>query len=109
MITKDEARTLEFAELSKTWGIEDDEPVIIDEHTIERAFGWVFFYDSLRHQQTQSLGDSLAGNAPVIVNRFDGLLHYPGTALPTEEYIRAYEVRLADEQGHEALHLHRET
>ena len=94
MITKDDARALAFESLSNAWGTEDDEPVIIDEHTIERPFGWVFFYDSLRHQQTQSASNLLAGNAPLIVNRFDGSLHVTGTSRPTEEYIREYEAQL---------------
>ena len=30
----------------------DDEWMILDEHTIERDWGWVFGYDSRRHQET---------------------------------------------------------
>jgi len=40
----------------------------------------------------------VAGNAPIIVNRFDGSLHFTGTARPTEEYIRDYEARFANSQ-----------
>src|SRR6266568_8600393 len=102
MISKDDARSIALAAILKSWDIEDDEPVIVDELTIERPFGWVFFYDSLRHHRTQNLSNHLAGNAPIIVNRFDGSQHVTGTARPTEEYIREYEANLMNAQGNEA-------
>ena len=95
MLGKDEARSLALAYILKSWNIEGDEPVIIDEVTIERPFGWVFFYQSANYQRTGYYGYQLAGNGPIIVNRFDGSLHDTGTARPTEEYIREYEARLS--------------
>jgi hypothetical protein len=98
MISRDDARSIALSAIVTSWTIEDDEPIIVDEVTIERPFGWVFFYDSLRHQRTQNLSDHLAGNAPIIVNRFDGSLHVTGTARPAEEYIREYEANLTNAQ-----------
>ena len=86
---------LALADVLRNWSIEGDEPVILDQDTIERPFGWVFFYDSRRHQETDEFEYTLAGNAPLIVNRHDGSLYSTGTALPVEHYIRAYEERLA--------------
>lgn len=83
-----------MGEILKQWSITGDEPMILDEYTVEREFGWVFFYDSRKHQETQSFEFALAGNAPVIVNRIDGFLHSTGTAFPTEHYIREYEETL---------------
>jgi len=37
--------------------------VLLDEQTIEREFGWVFFYDSKQHQATGDFRDVIAGNA----------------------------------------------
>jgi hypothetical protein len=56
----------------------------------EFAEGWVFYYDSRRLQATRALIDSLAGNAPIIVNRETGELTSTGTARPTEEYLAEY-------------------
>jgi hypothetical protein len=95
MIHKDEARALAMTEILRMWGSrEADEPVILDEFTIEREFGWVFFWDSRRHQETQLFEHTQAGNAPIIVNKFDGSLHQTGTAFPTENYILEYEEQL---------------
>ena len=76
------------------WNIEDDEPVILDEFTIEKDFGWVFFYQAHRFIETEIFSYCLAGNAPIIVNKFDGSSHYTGTALETEHYIAEYENNL---------------
>ena len=67
-----------------------DEPtlVIVDEHTIERPWGWVFFYSAAN-------GELLAGNAPYMVNGISGELIETGTAEPMEAYIARYEKRLA--------------
>jgi hypothetical protein len=98
MLTKDEARSLAMVSILKSWDIEGDAPVILDDVTIERPFGWVFFYDSAEHQRTGNFRHALAGNAPIIVNRFDGSLHLTGTARPTEEYIHDYETRVAQSE-----------
>lgn len=63
---------------------------ILDEHTIEADFGWVFFWQSQRFLETGNSSEQLAGNAPLIVGRRDGSLHVTGTAHPTEHYIQQY-------------------
>jgi hypothetical protein len=57
--------------------------------TLERDFGWVFFYRAAREDEL------LAGNAPFIVDRRDGSVHVTGTARPVEEYLDAYARRHA--------------
>ena len=68
-----------------------DELVIIDDATIERPFGWVFFYQSKRYLESGEFEFCLAGNAPLIVDRRTGEVHVTGTARPIETYIAAYE------------------
>ena len=62
--------------------------VIIDVRSEE--FGWVFFYDSKKHQETGDFRFSLAGNAPIIFDRHDGKLYSTGTAHPVEYYLEQY-------------------
>lgn len=57
--------------------------VLFDDATLERDFGWVFFYGS-PHDEL------LAGNAPFIVDSHDGSVHVTGTAHRVEEYLEAY-------------------
>ena len=63
---------------------------ILDEHTIEADFGWVFFWQSQRFLETGNFSDQLAGNGPLIVDRRDGTVHRTGTAHPVEHYVQQY-------------------
>lgn len=90
MLTKEQAREIALKEILKNWNIEDDEPIILDEETIEEDFGWIFFYDSRIHQETQIFSYALAGNAPVIVNKTDGSTYLTGTARDIDYYIDEY-------------------
>jgi Immunity protein 35 len=67
------------------------ELVVLDSHTIEKPFGWIFFYDSRRHIETGHFRDALAGNAPIVVTRADGRVHPTGTAYPLEHYLKTFD------------------
>ena len=95
MIDKETAKRLALELISRCWNIADAHPVILDEATIGRDFGWVFFYDSSRHIETGEFSDALAGNAPIMVNKHDGSLHVTGTHKAVEAFIEAYE-RIGD-------------
>lgn len=58
--------------------------VLLREWTLERDFGWVFYYGP------EDKSAIVAGNAPFIVDRNDGSIHVTGTALPTEIYLENY-------------------
>ena len=73
------------------WDIPDMQPVILDNAIIERDFGWVFFYQSDRFLATDDMSYALVGNAPIIVNKYEGSVYVTGTADPVEVYIRSYE------------------
>jgi hypothetical protein len=62
-----------------------------DEETIERSFGWVFFYQSKRYLENLQIRDAVAGNAPIVVTKSDGRLHPTGTAFPIELYLKQFE------------------
>ena len=94
-LTKDEARSHALEAIREEYHPPDDEPVILDGHTLARSWGWCFFWDSARHQKTGSIADALGGNAPVIVNA-DGSVHFTGTAHPVEYYIDEYERSLRE-------------
>ncbi len=89
MISKEEA--IKKVEDLLAERIPEQNPVILDEHTIEKEFGWVFFYQSKQYIETNDFQYMLAGNAPYIVNRFDGSIHETGTANTIEYYIDDYE------------------
>ncbi|CAB1057826.1 hypothetical protein D1BOALGB6SA_2581 [Olavius sp. associated proteobacterium Delta 1] len=97
MLSKQKAQLLVEAEISKPDYFSPDLQVeIIDSATIEREWGWVFFYQSAEYLKSGKLDAILAGNAPYIVNKHTGELVLLGTALSVETYIEDYESRLAE-------------
>ncbi|MBL8516428.1 MAG: hypothetical protein JNM76_05600 [Betaproteobacteria bacterium] len=93
MLTHSEARTLVERRIAS---ITPDLPsgdvlVLVDDATIERPWGWVFFYTSKLWSETQEIQYAIAGNAPILVERATGEVHNLGTALSVENYIAAYE------------------
>ncbi|MBN8469455.1 hypothetical protein JYJ95_23385 [Corallococcus exiguus] len=93
-MNRDEARELMDAYVREVSAQAGAELIVRDEHTIEREFGWVFFYTSKRYVETGDPAFLLGGNAPMIVDRMTGELHVTGTAYPVEHYIAEYEARL---------------
>ena len=91
MVTREEAKTIVEREIAK-WGSSDI--VVLDEPTIEKPWGWVFFYNSQKYIATGEAIHALAGNAPFIVNRNTGALEVTGTAKRIEEYVSEYEKKL---------------
>jgi hypothetical protein len=95
MISRQEARALVEAEINQPDPDGDRGAVeIVDESTLERSWGWVFFYQSAEYLRTGNVSAALAGNAPYIVNRHTGEVIVTGTAWPTQKYIDDYESRL---------------
>jgi hypothetical protein len=96
MLTRDMARLQVILELRRRYGVRlgPDELIVRDEHTIERPWGWVFFFINQGYLD----GDDnwLCGNGPVLVNRHDGAMQFCGTAYVTEHYIEEYEAELAE-------------
>jgi hypothetical protein len=69
----------------------DGGAIVLESETIDKPYGWVFFYQS---REAVESGDPLkgyAGNAPLIFNRVFGEYHVTGTAMPIEHYIQEYE------------------
>jgi len=100
MLTLDQAHKLVADQVCvrPSWLPPEDEIVIVDTKTIERSWGWVFFYTSKRWLETQDISYALAGNAPLIVERETGHLLTTGTAYSIEHYIENYE-RTGDPNG----------
>jgi len=73
-----------------SFGHDAAELEILDQHTIETDFGWVFFWNSKRYLEADEFQYALAGNAPLIVDRRDGSIHETSTAEPIEEIMERY-------------------
>lgn len=65
----------------------------------EYPVGWVFFWDSWKHQESGLRGDRLLGSAPILIDRETGRVHSTGTARRAEVYVAAYTERKRHLQG----------
>ena len=71
MITKDQAIDLVNDQLRKM-DTPDFPFMIAERHTIDKPYGWVFFYNSKKFLETGEFLYRLAGNGPIILNKFTG-------------------------------------
>jgi len=93
MLTKKEALELVSRELQSR-SSPQELWVVIDKQTIERSFGWVFFYESKAFLETGLFRDRLFGNGPVIVNKASGAVEFYGSGDLPEDIIKVYEIKL---------------
>lgn len=64
---------------------------IMEERTIRKSYGWIFFYNSNRYLETRSPLEALGGNGPIVVERVGGRLHQLGSALSPDASIAEFE------------------
>ena len=89
MITFEQARGIAVTEIAKALPKYDF--VLLDEETIIRPYGWIFYYTTRKHRETGHIMDSVPGNAPFVVNSSDGTVHFLPTGVPTPVALKAYE------------------
>lgn len=68
-----------------------DRLVVLDDATVEKSYGWVFFYESEMFLKTGELSHMLVGNAPILILKEDGRIITLGTAFPIATYLERYE------------------
>jgi len=99
MMTKEQAKNAVNVELRTKCQIPGDSFVIVENLTIEKPFGWVFFYDSKRYLETRNINDAIAGNGPVFVNKQDGAIEFCGSYKSVQEFIAEYERKWTGQGG----------
>jgi hypothetical protein len=88
LITLSEAKALALASAA---GATAHPVALRDELTLEREFGWVFFYDSVQYLECGDKSAKLYGNSPIIINRRTGAVSRIDTSCAIEEGVEAYE------------------
>lgn len=92
MISKSEAEKLVEQHLQ---GLNREVPggvALMHDSTIERPYGWVFFFNSRRFLETGDPLESLLGNSPILVEARDGHMTHLGTALPISDSLKQLEI-----------------
>ncbi|WP_226669117.1 YrhB domain-containing protein [Microbulbifer aggregans] len=94
-MNREDAQKLIESEISRLQDPYDPiECVVLEDETIEKPWGWVFFYQSKAYLESGDFRDMVGGNAPYIVNRQTGAITETGTAHDIEHYINEYEAAL---------------
>lgn len=65
--------------------------VVVEEMTLTKRYGWVFFYNSRRYIETRDIFQAIAGNGPVVILADTGEVVALGSARRPEEEIAAFE------------------
>ena len=66
------------------------ELALIAEPIFESEICWVFAYNSVEYIRTNSIRSALAGNAPILIDKYTGAQFVTGTAYSTEHYVAEY-------------------
>lgn len=69
------------------------EYVILTGETLERDFGWVFFYAPRQYLDTKNPNDLIPGAGPLVVLRKDGSTRYLPTSVPPVPAVDEFERR----------------
>lgn len=85
-LTEDEARAIAADHIDEASGAVR----IQDESTQTHDWGWLFLYQSAAYLDTGDFAQMIAGNAPLIIDRFTGALWSTGTASRPDDYIERY-------------------
>lgn len=90
MISLDEARIIASNYLTSMERAGSVDLALMDDQTLEKDFGWIFFYNAKDFIKSGDYRDLLVGNAPLIVDRTNGAIHVTGTGMPVEHYVEQY-------------------
>lgn len=91
MITNQEAKQLAEIELNERSISSDDSLIILDEHTIEKEYAWIFFYQSKKYKETKDIRFLVGGNGPLFISKTNGQVASFRTGLSIDEMIDQYE------------------
>ena len=92
MITQQQAERLVYGHLNRLGARDMPEMIIV--RVAEHELGWLIFYDSRPHHETQDSQYAMPGTGPFLVSREDGMMFPVSTAGPFEERVREAEKKL---------------
>jgi Immunity protein 35 len=90
MLDFQQSKNLAQLKLDELQTLSKLELLLIDEATIGFDYGWVLFYQSKIFLETKNPDFMLGGNAPILVDKFDGTILITGTRKDIGEYIKIY-------------------
>ncbi|MGI5224137.1 YrhB domain-containing protein [Actinoallomurus sp. CA-142502] len=64
---------------------------VVESETVERPYGWFFFYNAVQALEMGNMGHSLIGNGPILVRRGDGKVVEFSSFYSVNAAVTAYE------------------
>jgi len=95
-ITKEKA--LEIATKTVAEFKPGTEFVIHEDRTLEKEFGWVFFYSPKAFLETKDPRKLVPGAGPLVVERLGGATQYLTTSVPPDRAVKEFERRWREGQ-----------
>lgn len=92
MISRQQAEELVIRHLDNVGRDVPGGVALMAENTIEKAYGWIFFYNSKRFLETGDPLEALGGNSPILVESATGRITLLGTATPVADSLRRVEI-----------------
>lgn len=74
---------------------------VVENETIEKEFGWVFFYTTQAYLESGSPSDLVPGNGPFVVEKADGAVTMLPSSMTPDQAIAQFEAKWgASEKSH---------
>lgn len=90
MIDLAKARIIAMQKLNEIQRSSKMELVFLEDFTLPFDYGWVFFYQSKDFVETGDKEKMVGGNAPILIDKYQGVALITGTKKDIKEYIRIY-------------------
>jgi hypothetical protein len=92
MLNYEDARAIVAGQIKEGQANADNLTLVIqDERTIEKVYGWMFFYTSKKWVETGNLIYRIAGNSPIIVDRITGKMTSYYSSVSVEDAFKRFE------------------
>ena len=83
----------------------EDKVVILENETIEKSYGWIFFYQTRKWVETRKTRDGLIGNGPILVDKNTAKIVQLGSSGSLEYWCELYETGKTREDKDGVIHL----
>lgn len=97
MITYNDAKSIvqhHIERINETRTNRNNLIVLMEQHTLVKAYGWIFFFQTQKALETAFPGLRIIGNSPLLVLRKDGSSHFVGSSGPLDYRLALMEKEL---------------
>ena len=90
MINFEQAKIIALSKLKEIENEAKTRLAFLENDTLSFDYGWVFFYQSEEFVKTGDTQNMVGGNAPILIDKYDGNIYLTGTRKDIKDYIKIY-------------------